>query len=118
MLLISQLSQTNQLEIKSDSLAAASPSSPHPPLFVFLFLSAFVYHAHLQPHLQLLLDAKANVEGSLQDGMENYTETPLQLAAAAGTETQQDHRLPSPVQLYCTMLSAAPDHLYSANNST
>lgn len=35
--------------------------------------------------LQLLLDAKANVEGSLQDGMENYTETPLQLAAAAGS---------------------------------
>ncbi|XP_061773804.1 ankyrin repeat and BTB/POZ domain-containing protein 3-B isoform X1 [Nerophis ophidion] len=34
--------------------------------------------------LMLLLDAKATVEGSLQDGMENYTETPLQLAAAAG----------------------------------
>uniref|UniRef100_A0A672GWX1 Ankyrin repeat and BTB/POZ domain-containing protein BTBD11-B-like n=1 Tax=Salarias fasciatus TaxID=181472 RepID=A0A672GWX1_SALFA len=33
---------------------------------------------------ELLLDAKANVEGSLQDGLENYTETPLQLAAAAG----------------------------------
>ncbi|XP_037396130.1 ankyrin repeat and BTB/POZ domain-containing protein BTBD11-B isoform X2 [Pygocentrus nattereri] len=33
---------------------------------------------------ELLLDARANVEGSLQDGMENYTETPLQLAAAAG----------------------------------
>ncbi|XP_077452825.1 ankyrin repeat- and BTB/POZ domain-containing protein 3-B isoform X2 [Stigmatopora argus] len=33
---------------------------------------------------ELLLDAKANVEGSLQDGMENYIETPLQLAAAAG----------------------------------
>ncbi|XP_045894381.1 ankyrin repeat and BTB/POZ domain-containing protein BTBD11-B isoform X2 [Micropterus dolomieu] len=33
---------------------------------------------------ELLLDAKANVEGSLQDGMENYTETPLQLVAAAG----------------------------------
>ncbi|XP_031711922.1 ankyrin repeat- and BTB/POZ domain-containing protein 3-B isoform X2 [Anarrhichthys ocellatus] len=33
---------------------------------------------------ELLLDAKANVEGSLQDRMENYTETPLQLAAAAG----------------------------------
>uniref|UniRef100_A0A8C2JY73 BTB (POZ) domain containing 11b n=1 Tax=Cyprinus carpio TaxID=7962 RepID=A0A8C2JY73_CYPCA len=33
---------------------------------------------------ELLLDAGANVEGSLQDGMENYTETPLQLVAAAG----------------------------------
>ncbi|XP_061577402.1 ankyrin repeat and BTB/POZ domain-containing protein 3-B isoform X2 [Cololabis saira] len=33
---------------------------------------------------ELMLDAKANVEGSLQEGMENYTETPLQLAAAAG----------------------------------
>ncbi|XP_029523597.1 ankyrin repeat and BTB/POZ domain-containing protein 3-B-like isoform X2 [Oncorhynchus nerka] len=33
---------------------------------------------------ELLLDARANVEGSLQDGMENYTETPIQLASAAG----------------------------------
>ncbi|XP_046720665.1 ankyrin repeat and BTB/POZ domain-containing protein BTBD11-B isoform X2 [Silurus meridionalis] len=33
---------------------------------------------------ELLLDHGANVEGSLQDEMENYTETPLQLAAAAG----------------------------------
>uniref|UniRef100_A0A672KK29 Ankyrin repeat and BTB/POZ domain-containing protein BTBD11-A-like n=1 Tax=Sinocyclocheilus grahami TaxID=75366 RepID=A0A672KK29_SINGR len=31
---------------------------------------------------ELLLDAPANVEGAIQDGAENYTETPLQLASA------------------------------------
>ena len=33
---------------------------------------------------QLLLEHGANVEGSIESGDDNYTETPLQLGAAAG----------------------------------
>lgn len=47
-----------------------------------LWSVSFTQAAALRP--QLLLDAGAKVEGSVEIGEENYSETPLQLAAAVG----------------------------------
>ncbi|XP_070977376.1 ankyrin repeat and BTB/POZ domain-containing protein 3-A-like isoform X1 [Oncorhynchus clarkii lewisi] len=42
-----------------------------------------VAHLHFQVQ-ELLLDSRDSMEGALPDGADNYTETPLQLASAAG----------------------------------
>lgn len=49
---------------------------------LFLACPLNISMATLPP--QLLLDAGAKVEGSVEHGEENYSETPLQLAAAVG----------------------------------
>ncbi len=47
------------------------------------------------------------MEGSLQDGMENYTETPLQLAAAAGKKAHTADRTTVPLPSRITKLYAS-----------